>query len=881
MDAVSVPPQRFWAKVDAEGDWHPLIAHCADVAAVLERLLSPDSLLSSRLASAAGRSELDEPVRSALVYLAALHDIGKANHGFQSKAGRPEEVGRWPRAGHVKVLLESLGFRPLRQLLGELLDPVSGDAAAAQELLLATISHHGRPWADVPRNVLLDGLWQGSDSRDPLAEIRRIGACAARWSGLSSHEANVQLPRNPEFTHVYAGLLTLADWIGSTRAAYPFSPEADDDPDTYWDTARRLADAACLRIGTIPSARCDVAPGAGLLEQLFPQVFPRFEPTPLQRHVANMELPPQGSRLLIESDTGSGKTEAVLSLYARLRAENRVAGLVFALPTRATATAMIRRVRAATERLYPPGEAPSIALAVGGEQPRIFAEEQLLRELPLLFPDPEDRELRRWASSSGKKFFAAEIVVGTVDQVLLGGLPVKHAHLRLAALTRHLLVVDELHSYDRYMGEVLARVLSLHSHVGGLSAFMSATLSEIERRRYAFQPHQDFPSMEVAIARPYPVLSVCEPDGLDWDDVDFQAGKTPPVRKRISWELCRDDQLIDTALAAARGGARVCILHNTVQRARETCRALAAMPDGRRLLWRAPGGRQTPPYHSRYIHSDRVALDTKVLADFGRDGESDRGTILVATQVVEQSLDVDFDFFITDLAPVDALLQRLGRLHRHPERVRPGEFLGARAWIVAPEAGFGDVVRAGRRKAPAGWGTVYPDLADLELTSRLIGREHTIEIPRDNRALIESVYHPTSREALSAEDPGWARYIEKADSLQLGNEVYGRQLALQLRTATYSGCARQFDLAAEAEAAVRTRLGDDSVRLELPGKVFPIYGDRPTSHVDLPVWVLPPRETDGETAIEDWSQGEEGTAFRVGEWEVWYDPTGWNWQKTS
>src|SRR5690606_3412037 len=123
-----IPPNRFWAKFNEEkGTWHPLIAHSADVAAVLARLLEDDSLIAARLARAAGLERLSPEVKAALVYLAALHDFGKVNHGFQEKALPSGKRRRWPETGHVTVVLKSLSTTPvLQRLITEMLQAFSG-----------------------------------------------------------------------------------------------------------------------------------------------------------------------------------------------------------------------------------------------------------------------------------------------------------------------------------------------------------------------------------------------------------------------------------------------------------------------------------------------------------------------------------------------------------------------------------------------------------------------------------------------------------------------------------------------------------------------------------------------------------------------------------
>lgn len=874
-----IPPNRFWAKFDQDGGtWHPLIAHSADVAAVLSRLLEDDSPIAARLARAAGLERLSPEVRAALVYLAVLHDFGKVNHGFQEKILPGGKGRRWPETGHVTVVLKSLLNTPqLQQLVAEMLQAFPGNPMDNSSLLMAALCHHGRPHSVSGEPAPLARLWDPAarPGWDPPAMIRRLIAHARRWSGLDEIGSPVAVPTSASFTHLFAGALTLADWIGSTESVFKFDPAADDDPDHYWQIARERAERACATIGVVPNTRVVVRPGADLLNELFPNIFPRNEPTPLQRHLAEMPLPSNGARVLIESETGSGKTEAALTLYARMRAEGRVAGLVFALPTRATAAAMHERVLNTLPRIYGDAPAPTVALAMGGAHVRAMTNEALIGEAPRTYDDAADRDLVSWSSSSAKKFFAAEIVVGTIDQVLLSGLRTKHAHMRLALLARHLLVVDELHSYDRYMAEVLGNVVDFHTGAGGIAVFMSATLSSVERRRFGGLLDDEL-TLDEAITRPYPVFSVCESRKGAWRDVPLAPGNRSG--REIAWHAVLELDALRSAVEAARSGARVCILRNTVKGARAAVAKIREIGGGD-LLWRPEGSPFTPAYHSRYTQPDREALDAAVLAHFGPDSPS-RGTILVATQVAEQSLDVDFDYMVTDLCPIDVLLQRIGRLHRH-RRSRPDGFKVARIAVITPEKPIIEYVQGDRMCGPNGWGPVYGDPGDLELTLRLVRDPAwaTITIPDHNRELIERVYHPAPREALANESDAWKKAFIVNEGKNLGRTVHARGACIEFQVG-YDENGPHFDPIAERR--IRTRLGDDSIRIEIGVEVPSFYADAgasaPVTTVDLPLRIVTALDDDTiVTHVSDVIVSGAGIQFLVNGHAVRYDPDGWHW----
>lgn len=867
LDSYPVAAGKFWAKLDdSPPAWHPLLAHCADVAAVARCLLSPPSPLATALARTAGLTALPDDLRGRLIALAAGHDLGKVQRGFQEQA-LPSDVARGGfTAGHVGPLLDAMNAPHLPNLraliINDWLPSLDPDLERALDWWILAIAHHGRPLDPITSTKAQSGAWNDA----ALSEAARLIHHARHWGGIPAKAAE-HLPGSPAFNHLFAGLLTLADWLGSTTEAFPFCPSADDDPDAYWqDHALPQARRACAEVGLVPKTVAVSLSGLPLLKQVFPRTFVEqgHPPTALQALVAEMELPEPGARILIESSTGSGKTEAVLALYARLRAAGRVGGLMFALPTRATASSIYGRVRDALDGMYQGEPRPTVALAVGGQQPRNETDNQLLREADQ-FTEPEQPEgLKNWASAQSKKFLAAEIVVGTLDQVLLAGLLVNHAHLRLAALARHLLVVDELHSYDLYMAEVLQAIVDQHGRAGGVTALLSATLAEAERRRFGGGEEL---SRAAAAGRPYPSLCRCAP-GSAW----VETGLAPEERaKAVAWRLEAWDAAREAAVTAAAAGARVLLLRNTVRDLRQArCELLMAGHEA--LLWQPDGSEHRPGYHSRYTGPDRRWLDQRVTARFGKPAaETAGGCILLATQVAEQSLDIDFDFLVTDLCPIDVLLQRIGRLHRHSERDghRPGDYTTPRVLAIAPPGDLATSANPG-----GGWGvrSVYEDLATAELTRRAIVAQETITLPAENRALIEAVYYPSSRENLEVE-ANWRAHL-KAERLR--QSTYRRtagNVVLDFDR-SYAANADKYRQFVGSEDHVRTRLGDERVRVALAEPVSNRYAtDEPDEeHVDLPHWIAT-----GETRAEAVPTDSSDPAYRIGSQSISYDEDGWHW----
>jgi CRISPR-associated endonuclease/helicase Cas3 len=818
---------------------------------------------------------LDPALTAFLVFLAGIHDLGKANHGFQERRYPVKSDRRFPREGHVTAVLRSLDQGRFVNTVENTLRPALGEGVEPLELFLAAICHHGRPYRDEDLATMGapggGGLWleEPSSGRDPLAEISRIAECTRRWARLEETGPVHRIPSDTRFSHLFAGIVTLADWIGSTEEAFPMTSEEPADPDRYWERATDLAIRACREIGVKGKGSVVSLPGPGLYERIFPHVFGPEEgnsPTALQRSVATMPLPQPGSRILLEAATGSGKTEAALALYTRLRAAGQAGGLMFALPTRATAHAMAERLRTSLPHIYE-GEPPTVTLAVGGEGPQVRAEEGVLSASSFVYDERgvATSSLVAWASSHAKKFLAAEIVVGTIDQALLSVLAVKHAHLRLAGLSRSLLVVDEVHSHDRYMLQVLRNLLDFNTSCGGISLLMSATLSTVARGLLGDGEEGD--PLQTAKARPYPTVSICGPES-GWTDEEIPG---TPENRRVHWRVCSGSVGLSEAIEAARNGARVCVLRNTVKDALKTSREVWAKGESR-LLWKPAASPYHPPYHARYAPQDRRVLDEGVLTSFGKGGKAgSRGCILVATQVVEQSLDVDFDLLVTDLAPVEVLLQRIGRVHRHRSRdeVRPEGYRCPRALILSPEIPFEP-----RRefRAPHGWGTVYRNQPALELTRRLILKRPEIEIPEMNRDLIEEVFHPERLASLASEE-GWEPVVAEVEGRALGESLHAKDCVLCFDR-EFSENARRF----QDERRIRTRLGDDTLRISLDPPVPCWYATGARSeHVDWSVARLKEGEVDeAEPKLYGEPAGDDGVmAYSLGTRMLLYEPSGW------
>lgn len=832
--------------------------HGEDVAAVLHAVLT-QTAYRGRIEGLAGRVLSNQDIER-LCTLAFLHDLGKANSGFWRR-----QFPKMSRIGHTEVVGALFHHSvPLRNqaVVRELSDLIAAWGAA--EHLTAVMAHHGRPLKSFSTPGAMSGSstrearrdaswWRPIDGYDPLDELARL-LSAARLRFPLAFVEGPPLPDAPRFVALLAGLTTLADWLGSDTAHFPLVTPPELSRSQF--AARQAALGVTVR-GLRPLSRA--APDS------FAVAF-GFPPYEAQEKAAAAWL---GAIAALEAETGSGKTEAALWRALALITSGEVDALYFAVPTRTAATQLHGRINRHLARILG-ADAPRAVLAVPGYLRAGDEDGQRLAPFTVLWPDKDDNDAR-WAAEAPKRYLAARIAVGTIDQALMAGLQVKHAHLRAAALSRALLVVDEVHASDTFQTEILKTVIGNHVAAGGRVMLLSATLGSAARTALL---GQEALSLALALKTPYPALS--------GSDAEPRKVTTGGRRKEIVVGtvplIAHPREIAVRALAAARAGATVLVVRNTVADAVAVQQALEA-EDAGNLLFRV--GDVTTLHHGRFAAEDRLLLDTEIEAVFGkvdddqapeeRRGRERRPIVAVGTTTLEMSLDLDADLLITDLAPMDVLLQRFGRLHRH-RRDRPAGFETPRAIVLVPEARdlspLLERARHGLGPSKEGRG-IYPRLAVIEATWRLMEERPRIVVPCDCRRLVELTTHPEALDAVAAQKGGaWLDHATR----QEGGRVADMALAAHHRldmTTTFR------DLSFPEDEKVRTRLGADD-RLIRPEAPFVGPFGVVVTQLRIPGWMLTkagPIPDDATAAVRE-GAGAEGVRFTLGAVEFRYDRFG-------
>lgn len=473
----------------------------------------------------------------------------------------------------------------------------------------------------------------------------------------------------PDFM-LLSGLTSFADWIGSNEEWFKFgNPAGCSDLNVWFQVRKACAEQALDAIGW--EFRTPLVKES----KSFPEVFgPGFVPRPLQQTVANALTELKGPAiLLLEAPMGEGKTEAAFFAHLELQRRFGHRGLYIALPTKATGNAMFKRIlkflcdQGMNRRL-------DLQLVHGGA----LLNDAFQQLKPTGIWDEKEGQVRagEWFTNK-KRALLSEYGVGTVDQALLPILPVRHNFVRLWGLANRVVVFDEIHAYDAYTGTLLVHLLHWLLALGSSVVLLSATLPPAIRRKLAAVVTGTLSEQEAE----YPRLSVFQ-YGEKVHQKHFQAD--PDRRQTVRLQaLTSDLSDMRAALEAclAQGGMGLALL-NTVQRAQDLYRLFSEGEllerDGQRVGKRLKDGTEVFLFHARFPADRRQPREEQALESFGKENTRIGRKILIATQVAEQSLDLDFDVIATDLAPIDLILQRAGRLWRHARTVRPVSVFPAR-----------------------------------------------------------------------------------------------------------------------------------------------------------------------------------------------------------
>lgn len=852
----------FWAKFDKKDPtrWHSLLGHSADVAAVTERLLQLPLWRRrlSRAASGSGWQSGIGALADRLCAYAALHDFSKLSAQFRLKKEKDQHGDFYKGVDHITtardLVLRMDQEAAYRGKIPELVDWDCDDSVFLRILL----SHHGRTPSREKLRLHWPLLWPDARKDAPewtaLEELRQS---VKRWFP-KAWGTDERMPQAPLLGHFFAGVLMLADWIGSTEYFFPY--EGCDgrlprgcgcDPITW---SRSAARRALRQIGL---DRSEIFSHKEFLDQF------GFLPNELQKAIDSLPLSVDGGLYSIEAPTGCGKTEAALRLFSRLFDAGLVDGLYFANPNRLAASQLYDRLWAFDKKAFQ-AALPTV-LAVPGYIMADGVKGRALDNLEVAWPDFEDQAKekgaclgRRWAAERPKRFLTSPLAVGTIDQALLSTVRVRHCHLRAAAIQRSLLVIDEVHASDSYMTRLTSSLLEWFKNLGGHVLLMSATLTEALREQYFSQwgglrqsirfskslsEKKAEKKAEKKVPAGYPLISSL---------VDRQRSDTVvPLTaqdKNVSLTLwpCMTDinktaRRVAELWRSAPENEKPCILvlRNTVAQAQKTAQELSKLlPE--KALFQVQG--VLTLHHGRFAPPDRKVLDEAVERYFGKNtekgapAESDRrdGVVLVATQTVEQSLDVDFDQLVTDLCPGDVLLQRIGRLFRH-HRPRPAGFCEPKCVLLVPsdEPDAEWLCSSAAKKYGFGDERAYDNLVSVYATWRRAKRDAQAGrrwlLPSQNREIVEETVDKGTVEV------DLCGVLAQANRRQNGGEAAERQQA-KFAVVQWLKPFTSSENEVGQEVGLSTRLGIQDLECRLSEPIISPFGQELHS-ITVPAWM--------------------------------------------
>ena len=805
-DQLPADPRHLWAKTSQQGNglWHSLPAHTVETAAVCLALWrhATSTHARRRFADAIGVADDDLAGRVA-AWWCGLHDLGKATPDFQAldeQGRRRAEAGGFrfrtgvaTKAGRLRHGLMSACTLPAATA-----DIVAADPRTLRRLALAVAGHHGvmataADLQEVRRRLAITEGPEWAAARRELAV--RLAADLDLPPGLS-----LTLP-SPASALWLAGLASVADWIASSESHFPYTGDHPPDWPAFDD---RVAQARRVlgEIGWL--ARPEWSP-----RRAFTDAFP-FAPNPLQLAAAAAAEAAEGPFLLVvEAPMGWGKTEAALWAAEAAIPAHGLDGLYVAMPTQATSDQLFQRVCAYLQNGPARDRVAGVQLLHGHAALSSTIETLARSSFLELAPSAIDRDgepvgggvaAAEWFSGR-KRGLLAPIGVGTVDQALLAILQTRHHFVRLHGLSGKVLVLDEVHAYDTYMSTLIDRLLEWMGAMGAPVILLSATLPQDRRAELAaaYARGAGHPPPALDGAPPYPRLTL----------VDGQRGRVVSVPTedagqeiRLRWwrDASPDWMAIADALAVrlVDGGCAV-VICTTVREAQEAFTVIAG----------AFAGDEADLFHARFRHRERARVQERTLRNFGKPGIGERPhrRVLVATQVVEQSLDLDFDILVTRFAPVDLLFQRIGRLHRHQRDGRPPALADPECWIVGPGTGA-DPRPVFDRASTA----VYDEHVLLRSWIALRDRD-MLRAPADIPVLLERVYGPAAADDRA--EPGFAETFHAFATERDRHESLARRNAIADPTATAQAeplLATSLDLdAADGEGSTQaqalTRLG--------------------------------------------------------------------------
>lgn len=779
---------RLWGKTKSKTayEFHPALFHMLDVACVARVLL--ESNVSPRwhnvLAKALNTN--GEALINWLPWAIALHDIGKISVPFQEqnetqrnrliKEGFNLGEKRWrndpPHGITSQVFLKDENIVSLPEQLREALIDMCG-------------GHHG--YFDNKDDQKKARYALKNEPESEWVTLRKETA-QTLYEILVNEPVTWPEPSNISTASMaLTGFTILCDWLGSD--AKVFAIESDMSLNEYFEVSMSRAREVVQKAGLLLPHQSD-AP------ELFGNLFSNISiPRPLQMAIDAIpdDVLSEPCLAVIEAPTGEGKTEAALALAHRIAIKTGTDEFYYALPTTATSNQMFQRLQRYLQ------DNLNISTQIKLIHGQAFLVEDDLQIEPMQNGSEEESDSLDWFGPK-KRSLLAPFGVGTIDQAELAALNVKHVPLRMIGLAGKVVIVDEVHAYDTYMTTIIEQLLKWLSAIGTSVILLSATLPKERRARLA-EAYGTQLDDKMRQGDSYPSLWVTS---KSHSYCSFPRAQQEDRRIDLDTSLrFGDDQAMEKAswlISQVAHGGCACWMTNTVRRAQEIYEAIKQL---------APGNIEHFLLHAQFTLDERQQREEEITRKFGPKTNERKPSIVIGTQVLEQSLDLDFDVMASDLAPIDLLLQRAGRLHRHPGRERPSAHTAPRFFVNVEKSTDGELELGVNARVYDGYILRQTWLALTE------NERDSLTLPVDYRPLIELVYggkQPAPDNPLSV---AWKKLQSKQnDALQ---QAQMRILPDPHPRDSFTGPASRLRfIESETEAGwiiAKTRLGEESLNV--------------------------------------------------------------------
>ena len=671
---------KLWAKTNPYMSLYThsiCTGHC-----VVAWLKAPSSVATTAyLAEQLGCSK--EEAINQISYICAMHDIGKAHPAFQKKSGewKAHILREYPEI--LEYEGESLHFRHEHYsalVAGRIWKELGVSRKICRVWTTVISLHHQKP-----------GQRMLSPQHPAWTEAQNAVETALREKFLRGTELRMPM-RTDAACMLITALLILMDWAASSDLFA--QAEGMSEPEIIL-----LADKALRLYGLIAD---QTFPAVDSFRDLWPQIA---SPRPLQ---IKCDALSSGSLLtIIEAPMGEGKTEAALYTASRLCGAFGKRGIYMALPSQATSNQMYGRMNQMLSRVH------------YGASRLLHGTAFLYEETPESFSTEDERAAALWTRPARMGLLAAD-AVGTVDQAMASVLLSRFSLIRLAGLAGKVLIIDEIHAYDMYMSKILEILLCWCRDLRIPVLLLSATMQAAQKARYLACY-----GIREPLSAEYPLLTQVLPEGKLLQLPAEASAHYYYDFKPFAAE--REDSVLELALSLVRHGGCAAVIVNTVASAQRLYAKLKQTADKDVF---------TLLFHSRFPVKKRAEIETACVKAFGPDKtRRPRRAVLIATQVVEQSIDLDFDAMISELAPMDLLLQRAGRLHRHRGADRPDGLREPVMYVLLPGT---DAPEAPERRYGSS-GYVYDPFL-LDNTEKMLSVPKRVRVPEDIRTLVEQAY---------------------------------------------------------------------------------------------------------------------------------------------